>query len=181
MGLTLGKDLNRSYKLRLPFLDKSIDIEIFFNSFSNIVLFKVDENRNFSNKDVYGVKINFFKNIRLSPFAGNILNLHNYRNTHIDISNQYVEIKDEFKDEIRNNLNENIYLAKYTIDNNKDIYESLTFYGFILTSFTDEYIYLISERQHIIKKLEKKIVRSTALQIGTTQSIDFLNQLISKD
>jgi len=180
MALTLGKDVNRSYNLRLPFMDQHVNIGVYFNKFSNLVLFKVDKDSDVSKK-VLGVKINFFKNIALSKFANNILDLHNYKNKHIDILNQYIDIKDKYKNEIRNNITENIYLSKYTINEDKDIYESLTLYGFCLNTFPWEYIYIIAERQHIVKKMEKKFVRSTAMQIGVSNSLEFLDQLINKE
>jgi hypothetical protein len=40
----------------------------------------------------------------------------------------------------------------------------------------NEYVFLIAERQNIISKLQKKVVRSSAIQIATSSSIDLIDE-----
>ena len=40
----------------------------------------------------------------------------------------------------------------------------------------NEFLFLIAERQNIISKLQKKVVRSSAIQIATTSSIDLIDE-----
>jgi hypothetical protein len=39
----------------------------------------------------------------------------------------------------------------------------------------NEFIFLLTERQNIVRKFSRKIVRTSGLQIATSQAIDMLN------
>ena len=179
MALKLGKELNRCYSMRVPFLNYNYNVHIFFNNLSNFLLFKV-ENPNEEHYDLesHGIKINMFKNLNASKLCTTFLNLHNYRNENLDIVCQFESIKEFYSSEISLIFSENIILNKIkSEDENKKFNDSLTLYTFTFPSYYNEFVFIIAERQHIIKSIKRKIVRSTALQIATTQSLNFLDRI----
>ncbi len=173
--LNLGKVLNRNYAIRLPFLSGSYDINIFFNKKSSFLLFSIEPDFRDDVNINYGTKVSMFKKLQSSKFCETFLNLHNYRGKKLDIINQFESIKYEPQSDIHFIFNESINLSKYEFDN-KTFYDSLQIYGLTLVTHPNEFIFIIAERQNIIQKLNKKIVRTTAIQIGTNNSISMLNE-----
>ncbi len=173
--LNLGKILNRNYAIRVPFLNGNYDINIFFNKKSSFLLFGIEPDFRDDVNVNYGIKVGMFKNLQSSKFCETFLNLHNYRGKKLDIINQFESIKDEHSNNINFILNESINLSKFEFDN-KIFYDSLQIYGLTLVTHSNEFIFIIAERQNIIQKLNKKIVRTTAIQIGTNNSINILNE-----
>lgn len=173
--LNLGKILNRNYAIRVPFLNGNYDINIFFNKKSSFLLFGIEPDFRDDVNVNYGIKVGMFKNLQSSKFCETFLNLHNYRGKKLDIINQFESIKDEHSNNINFILNESINLSKFEFDN-KTFYDSLQIYGLTLITHSSEFIFIIAERQNIIQKLNKKIVRTTAIQIGTNNSINILNE-----
>ena len=55
------------------------------------------------------------------------------------------------------------------------MFDCLNIYGFTLSSYINEFIFILTERQNIAKRFGKKIVRTSGLQIATGQSLDMLN------
>ena len=172
MGLKLGKSFDRNYNLRLPFLNGFYDIGIFFNKRSTFLLFSVDPVLN--EADTGGVKVNMFKNLESSKFCETFIELHNFRKNTLDILNQFKYIKPEYYHEVSFILNETINLSKIEIDD-KTLFDCLNIYGFTLNSYRGEFIYIITERQNIVRKLNRKIVRTSGIQIGTSQALHMLN------
>jgi len=172
MSLTLGKSFDREYKLQLQFLDNFYNIGIFFNKKSSFVLFSIDSE--IKNNSTFA-KINMFKNLESSKFSETFLELHNYKKNNLDIVNQFHAIKPDYHCDINFVLNETINLAKIELDD-RTLYETLTVYGLSLTTYPNEFIFLIAERQNIIRKLNKKVVRTTAVQIATSQSLSLVNE-----
>jgi len=175
MSLNLGKILNRNYAIRVPFLNGNYDINIFFNKKSSFLLFGIEPDFRDDVNINYGTKVNMFKNLQSSKFCETFLNLHNYLGKKLDIINQFESIKDEHLNNIQFILNESINLSKFELDS-KIFYDSLQIYGLTLVTHSNEFIFIIAERQNIIQKLNKKIVRTTAIQIGTNNSINILNE-----
>lgn len=175
MSLNLGKSLNRSYNIRLPFLDGHYNINVFFNKKSTFLLFGVEPNFKEEKNSNYGIKINMFKNLQSSKFCETFLNLHNYKGTKLDIINQFESVRPEYSESVNFIFNESINLSKITIDD-KIFYDTLLIYGLTLESYLNEFIFIVAEKQNIIQRLNKKIVRTTAIQIGTSSSINLLNE-----
>lgn len=172
MALELGKSFNRSYNLRLPFLDNFYNIGIFFNKNTNFLLFSVDS-AGYS-PSLSSVKINMFKNLESSKFCETFIKLHNFKKNTLDILNQFSGISSDYQGDVSFILNESITLAKIEV-NDKKLLDTLNIYGFTLNSYYNEYIFIITERHNIIKKLGKKIVRTSGIQIGTKNSIQLVN------
>lgn len=174
MSLHLGKSFDRCYNIRIPFLDGYYNIGVYFNKHSSFLLFKVDSDFQ-HNVNKHGVKINMFKNLESSKFCEAFIKLHNYKKSTLDIVNQFESINADFYNDIFLFLNENLNLMKIEIAD-KELFDTLTIYGFTLNLYSNEFIFIIAERQNIIKKLGRKIVRSSGLQIGTTSSINMINE-----
>lgn len=173
MSLKLGRSFDRNYTIRLPFLNGYYDIGLFYNRKSTFLLFNVESGLHESENE--GVKINMYKNLESSKFCETFLELHNYRKNTLDIINQFKCLKDEYSHEISFILNETITLAKVEIDD-RVFYDSLNVYGFTMNSYNNEFIYVITERQNIVKKLGRKIVRTSGLQIATSSAMKMLNE-----
>ena len=58
MGLCLGKSFDRSYNLRIPFLDGYYDLGVFFSKKSSFLLFDLSRGSSKSS-----VQINMFKKL----------------------------------------------------------------------------------------------------------------------
>jgi len=174
MSLKLGKSFNRSYTLRLPILDGFYNVGIYFDRKSTFLLFRVDPDFHSSTFE-HNVMINMFKNLESSKFCETFIDLHNYRKTTLDISNQFEKIKDTYTHDISFILNESITLSKVKL-NDKDVYDTLNIYGFTLNSYDEEFIFIITERHNILKRLGKKIVRTSGIQIATKPAIEMLDE-----
>lgn len=174
MSLTLGKSFDRSYNMRIPFLDGFYNIGGFFNKRSPHFLFNISPD--FSNASTNnGVKINMFKNLRSSKFAETFIQLHNFRKSTLDIMNQFEDIKSDYSFDIGFILNETLKLSKIEIDD-RTLYDTLSLYGFTMTAFSNEFVFIIAERQNIITKLKKKVVRTTGIQIATSRALKLLDE-----
>jgi hypothetical protein len=180
MALKLGKSFDRNYNLRLSFLNSHYDIGVFFNKKSTFLLFSVEPGLRESDLDGQGVKVNMFKNLESSKFCETFLELHNYRKSTLDIFNQFKAIKSEYYHEISFILNETINISRVEIYDDKTLFDCLNIYGFTLNSYMNEFIFIITERQNIVKKLNRKIVRTSGIQIATSQAIKMMNDYHSE-
>lgn len=175
MGLTLGKTFDRSYNLRLPFLMGFYNIGIYFSKKSPFLLFSLDSD--FPKDNVYpNIKVNMFKNLKSSRFCETFLELHDYRKQTLDIQNQFERVKDEYYSEIVFLLNETMILSKYKVEDRGELFDTLSVYGFTMSSYYNEFIFLLAERQNIILRLDKKIVRTSAIQISTSASLQAIDE-----
>ena len=174
MSLVLGKSLNRNYNIRLPFLDGFYNIGLFYNTKSPFLLFSVEPDISFSELK-HSVKVNMFKNVESSKFVETFLNLHNYKSYNLDIINQFKEIKPDYTNDVNFILNENLILSKVQVEDNVFL-DQLILYGLTLTTYSSEMIFLIAERQNIVAKLRKKVVRTSAIQISTIGSMNMVDE-----
>lgn len=173
MGLKLGKSFNRSYNLRAQIMNGFYNIGIFFDKRSTFLLFKVE--RDFgAEEESKNIKINMFKNLEASRFCETFVDLHNFRKNTLDISNQFEKIKNEYTSDIIFTFNESIVLSKVEIDD-KSVFDCLNIYGFTLESYSEEFLFILTERHNIQKRLGKKIVRTSGLQIATTAALTMLD------
>lgn len=178
MGLELGRTFDRSYNMRIPFTDGFFNLGVFFSKRSPFVLFRIDPDFR-SSKHESSVKISMFKSLDGSKFCETFINLHNFRKSTLDILNQFHSIKNQYSDDVNFIFNETVNLAKIDSDD-KVFYDILTLYGFTLTSFSNDFVFVIAERQNIIKKLSKKLVRTTGLQIATAAALNLLEEFYNE-
>ncbi len=175
MPLELGKSFNRSYSIRAPFLDGFYNIGIFFHKNSNFLLFSADPDFTKYPQKKLGTKINMFKNLESSKFCETFLELHNYRSDNLDITNQFNRVKDDYYKDVVFTLNESVTLSKLE-DSGKTFYNTVMFYGLSIAGYENEFLFLIAERQHIVAKLKKKMVRTTGVQLATSKSSEILDE-----
>jgi len=173
MSLSLGKQFNRNYTIRIPFLDGFYNIGVFFDKRSTFLLFGVTPDFSSSTFEK-NIKINMFKNLESSKFCETFLDLHNYRKNTLDISNQFEKIKPEYAGDLSFVFNETITLAKVEL-HDKSVYDLLNIYGFTINSYINEFIFILTERHNIVKRLGKKIVRTSGIQIATTPALNTLD------
>jgi hypothetical protein len=175
MPLSLGTSFDRNYNLRIPFLNGFYNIGIYFNKRSTFLLFRIDPEftKDSSHKSV---KINMFKNLESSKFCETFLNLHNYRKSTLDIVNQFESIKPEFSQDISFVLNETVVLSKFDVGD-KELFDNLIIYGLTINNYIGEFLFILAERQNIITRLERKLVRTTGIQISTSTSLEALDEL----
>jgi len=171
MALKLGKQFDRNYNMRIPFQRGFYDIGIFYNKQSTFLLFSVEQT---GRGDGAAAKVNMFKNLESSKFCETFLELHNYRKNTLDIINQFKCVRPEYYQDVSFIFNETINLAKIEIDD-RVLFDCLNIYGFTLNSYVNEFVFLLTERQSISKRFGKKIVRTSGLQIATSQSLEMLN------
>ena len=174
MGLTLGKSFNRNLNMRIPFLNGFYNLGIFFNKKSTFLLFSVNPDFNTEVEYKHNVKINMFKNLESSKFCETFIDLHNYRKNNLDISNQFKNIKADYYQDISFLLNETLTLSKIEV-NGKDLFDVLNIYGFVMNSYVGEYVFIITERHNIVKKLNRKIVRTSGIQLATSAALNMLD------
>ena len=173
MSLTLGKQFNRNYNIRIPFLDGFYNIGVYFDKRSTFLLFSVKPDFS-SSSFIKNIKVNMFKNLESSIFCETFIDLHNFRKSTLDISNQFDKIKSEYSGDLSFIFNETLTLAKVDL-HDKPVYDLLNIYGFTINSYLNEFIFILTERHNIVKRLGKKIVRTSGLQIATTPALTTLD------
>ena len=174
MSLNLGKQFNRNYNIRIPFLDGFYNIGVFFDKRSTFLLFSVKPDFSNSSFDK-NIKVNMFKNLESSIFCETFIELHNFRKSTLDISNQFEKIKAEYYGDLSFIFNETLTLAKVEL-HDKPVYDVLNIYGFTINSYINEFIFILTERHNIVKRLGKKVVRTSGLQIATTPALNTLDE-----
>lgn len=174
MGLKLGKSFNRCYYLRIPIMNGFYNVGVFFDKRSTFLLFRLDKDFEIEVEHQKNIKVNMFKNLEASKFCETFIDLHNFRKNTLDISNQFEKIKPEYTSDIIFAFNESIVLSKVEIDD-KAVFDCLNIYGFTMESYSEEFIFILTERHNIQKRLGKKIVRTSGCQIATTASLDMLD------
>jgi len=175
-SLELGNSFDRSYNLRIRFLDGSYNISIFFDRKSPLVLFKVIPDFFKHSKCLdRTTNISMYKTLEGSKFCDTFLELNNYKNINLDIKGQYHKIKPQYLDTVNLVINETISLKKIIL-RDRSIFDSLKLFGVTITIYANEFFFLIAERQKVSKSLNKKIVRSSGLQIATTTALEVLNE-----
>jgi hypothetical protein len=117
-----------------------------------------------------------YKNLESSKFCTTFLSLTNKIGFNLDINNQFKEIKPEYFNDIGFTFIETINLSKVTIYDGREFHDTLLLFGFSILTYPSEFLFLISERQNIIKKLNKKVVRTVGLQISTSSSLKILEE-----
>ena len=173
MGLNLGKQFNRNYNVRIPFLDGFYNVGIFFDKRSTFLLFSVEPD--FTTGEFKQNVVNMYKNLEASIFCETFLDLHNYKKKTLDISKQFDKIKPEYSGDLSFVFNETITLAKIDLEE-KAVYDLLNIYAFTINSYLNEFIFILTERQNIVKRLGKKVVRTSGLQISTRSALETLQE-----
>lgn len=174
--LILGSKLNRLYSLYLPFNNDFCEIGVIFNKSNSFIGFNLDP-KTYNMARNEQIKSTIFQELSQSGFANTFLDLRNYKSRNLDIRQQFNNIQSQFKDKIHYETNETIKLSKVTIKDK--IFEScLYIYVLKFIDFGNEFLYALAERQHIDTALNKKVVRTAAIQICTNERFEELGEMI---
>jgi len=174
--LTFGSKLNRSYSMYLPFMDDHYGITIFFSKTNTFLGFKTDSKLQSITRDD-NISVNTFKDLKRSLFANTFLDIRDYKGDNLDIRRQFCNIYKKYSETIQYIANESIKLSKITTESGT--FESLLYmYGFTFTDYQSDFIYLLVERQHIDTVINKKLVRTSAIQISTKECMDNMQRMI---
>jgi len=174
MALSLGKSFTRNYNIRIPFLDGFYNVGLFFDKKSTFLLFNIEPDFRAS-EFKHSANINMYKNLASSKFCETFIKLHNFKKQTLDIINQFDSIKPEYQSDISFLMNETIVLSKIEV-NDKELLDLLNIYVFTLNPYQNEFVFLLTERHNILKRLGKKVVRTSGLQIATPSSLQLLEE-----
>lgn len=169
MSLTLGKSFDRQYKMRLPFKDFFYDVGVFYNTQMNFNLFDIQAVLKYnSDKEFTGITINMYKNIEISDFCHNCLNLGYIDNR----LSKFNGIKEEWLDDVYCKNEEKVKISA----NNY-----LRIFNFKIKNYNNnvnDFIYLLVERKNYLKKYrsDKIVTTLSGLQISTPASIEYFTQ-----
>lgn len=173
---TLGTKLNRLYSMYLPFMDSFCEISIIFNKSNSFIGFNLDQ-KNYMKSRNNELHSNIYQDLSKSEFATSFLDIRNYKSKNLDIKMQFHNILPQFKDSIHYETNETVKLSKVQTKNG--CYEScLYIYGFRYTNFGENFLYCLAERQHIDIVLDKKIVRTSAIQLCSNEVYEDMAKII---
>jgi hypothetical protein len=174
--LTLGSKLNRLYSLYFPFMTGFCEISILFNKSNSFIGFNVDQTNYIKSRN-NELKCYIFNDLSKSAFATSFLDIRNFRSKNLDIQQQFNNILPEYKDKIHYETNETCKLSKITTS--KGVLESCLYtYVFRLTDYGNDFIYVLAERQHIDVAMDRKIVRTAAIQLSSNDCNEDLEKYI---
>ena len=174
--LTFGNKLNRCYTLYLPFQSDFCELSILFNKSNSFVGFNLDQKNYIMSRNGES-KFFIFNDLSKSAFATGFLDIRDFRSKNLDIKQQFNNILPDYKDKIHYETNETIKLSK--IETPKGKLEScLYIYIFRITDLGNNFIYCLAERQHIDVVLDKKIVRTNAIQLSSNSAYEDLTLMI---
>ena len=174
MALSLRKTFTRNYNIRLPFLDGFYNVGLFFDKKSTFLLFNIEPDFRVS-EFKHSVNINMYKNLASSKFCETFIKLHNFKKQTLDIINQYDSVKPEYQSDISFLMNETIILSKVDV-NDKELFDLLNIFVFTLNPYQNEFVFLLTERHNILKRLGKKVVRTSGIQIATNSALQLLDE-----
>ena len=174
--LTLGSKLNRMYSLNLPFMKDFCGIEILFNKTNSFIGYNVDQYNYIKSKN-NECKCFIFSDLAQSAFATSFLDLRSFKSKNLDIKQQFNNILPDFRGRIHYESNESIKLSKIITPNGK-VESCLYIYVFRLTDYGNDFLYCLVERHHIDIALDRKIVRTSAIQLSSNECAEDLSVLI---
>lgn len=176
--ISLGSKFNRLYSLNLMFNNNWCDLTILFNKNNLYTAYQLDQTT-YSRLKKNNLSYYIFFDIKKSSFANTFFDISDIRTQTLDIKNQFNTIFTQYKDLVRYELNETIKLSRVHT-NHGDFDNILNIYIFRLSLMENDFLYCLTERQLIDTIMQKKIVRTSAYQLQTKESGDYLSKLISK-
>jgi len=170
--LTFGSKLNRSYTMYVPFMNDNFEISVMFNKSNTYVGFNTDQRLYQMHRD-NKIQSHIYKDMSDSIFAATFLDLRNYKSKNLDIRQQFNNVLAQFRDKIEYQANETIKVSKISTSNG-DFESILYVYVFSFMDNESEFLYFLAERQHIDVVLDKKLVRTCALQLCSNDAYEDL-------
>lgn len=173
--ISFGTKVNRSYTLYLPFKNTYIEVTVFFNKTSTYLAFKTDKQISMMcrNNEVIS---NIYRDLKMSEFATTFLDIRDFSSKSLDIKNQFSNILKPYKEKIQYICNESIKLSKIKTQNG--LFDSLLYiYVFNFVDYSTNFLYFLAERQYIDCIIDRKLVRTCALQIATPECLEDVTKL----
>jgi len=152
------------------------EVTVLFNKANTYVGFNTDANvyQKHRNGEIHSF---IYKDLSESVFATTFLDLRNFKSRNLDIRLQFNNILPQFREKIQYEANETIKVSKVQTPNG--LFESsLYIYVFSFLDYSDEFLFFLAERQHIDVALNKKLVRTSALQISSKDAYEDLIKTI---
>lgn len=176
----LNDKYNRCYSFKLQFENNLSELNVFYNKNNLYTAFTVDQNT-YERTKRNGYTNAIFFDLSKSLFCKTFLDVRNFYTNTIDIKNQYNCIVPYHRDLITCELDETITLGKHKVTWNKIPQEnSISVRIFRLSLYESKFIYVLAERQLIDPILHKKIVRSSAYQLGSDETAKYVSSIAAK-
>jgi hypothetical protein len=175
--LTFGSKFNRSYGIHVPFRGTYVSVTVFFNKTNTYIGF-VTGNKIGGMCREQEVKTQIYKDLNQSSFATTFLDIQNRKTPNLDIKNQFYNVREKHRDKIQYVGNETIKLAKVEGPNNKTFESCLYLYILGFSDHEGEFLYFLAERQHIDVSINKKLVRTSALQVSSKDCLEDMRQMV---
>ena len=157
-------------------MDSYCEISLVFNKSNSFIGFNLDQ-CNYIKSRKNEIRSSIYQDLSKSEFATSFLDIRNFKSRNLDIRHQFHNILEEYHDQIHYETNETIKLSK--VQTKKGKFEScLYIYVFRYTDFDNNFVYCLAERQHIDVILDKKIVRTSALQLCSNDTYEDLALII---
>lgn len=175
--LTFGSKFNRSYGIYLPFRGQYTTTTVFFNKTNPLIGFVTDRtvNQMCRNQEV---KTQIYKDLKQSSFASTFLDIKNMKTPNLDIRNQFCNVLPKHRQKIQYLGNETIKLAKVEAPNGKTFESCLYVYILGFSDYEGDFLYFLAERQHIDVSINKKLVRTSALQVSTVDCLEDMRNMV---
>lgn len=172
----LGTKLNRLYTLYLPFMDSFCEISVIFNKSNSFIGFNLDQ-KNYVRSRNNEFRSIIYQDLDKSEFATSFLDIRNFKTRNLDIKMQFHNILPIYRDRVQYETNETIKLSK--VQTKRGVYEScLYIYVFRYVDFGNNFLYCLAERQHIDIVLDKKIVRTGAIQLCSNEAFEDMAKIV---
>lgn len=176
----LSSKYNRCNSLRLSFQNNVSELNIFYNKNNLYTAFNVDQTTYIKTKKAPYHNIIFF-DVNKSLFCKTFLDIRSFNTNTIDIRNQYNSIFPYHRDIIRCELDETCILSKHKVTWSKIPQEnSISIRAFRLSLYEDDFFYILVERQLIDPVIHKKIIRSSAYQVGNEDASNYISAAAAK-
>lgn len=157
-------------------MNTNCEISILFNKMTSFVGFNLDHT-NYIDSRNGNIKSAIFTDLSTSAFATSFLDIRNFHSRNLDIKLQFNNILPDYKERIHYETNETVKLSKVQTPKGQ-LESSLYIYIFRITDFGNDFLYCLAERQHIDCALDKKIVRTAALQLSSNECYEDLTTII---
>jgi len=174
---TLGNKLNRSYTIHIPFADSYCEISIMFNKANSFIGFNLDQHNYIKSRNGE-IHSSIYQDLDRSEFAVSFLDIRNVRSQNLDIKRQFHNILPSYADKIHYETNETLKLSKVQTQKGNCFESCLYVYVFRYTDFENNFVYCLAERHHIDVILDKKIVRTCAIQLATNEVYEDIAKLV---
>jgi len=170
--IRLGTKYNRSYDLYFEFKREHLILNVLFNRNNLYTAFNIDRQiyQEIKSSDS---RIDIFFDVHKSLFCDTFMELRDMKSSTIDIKNQFYNILPEYRDLIQIESRESLKLS----DSNDN---TISIYTFRFKLYRTNFLYCLTERQHIDQINNKKVVRTAGFQLASKDSYLYMQSLCEK-